>query len=222
MDRRKMLKIGIGAITASAGFGAMSRAVASACGLTPAQTEGPFYPVNTQLDVDYDLTQIKGSSKVAIGEIIYVKGVVRDLDCNPIESALVEIWQANHYGKYDHPGDSNPASFDPDFQYWGQVITNSSGEYLFKTIIPGEYPAAPSWIRPPHIHFKVTKVGYHELTTQMYFKDNIYNDDDLILQSLTASEQSQVVIALKDQVISSDPGAMTANFDLTLLKVKGA
>ncbi|GIS84434.1 MAG: hypothetical protein CM1200mP16_07340 [Nitrospina sp.] len=52
----------------------------------------------------------------------------------PVEGALVEIWQACSTGKYNHPSDSNKARLDPNFQYWGKAVTNEKGLYAFKTI----------------------------------------------------------------------------------------
>ncbi len=166
---------------------------AETCNLTPAQTEGPFYPVNEQEDTDWDLTRVKGKSGVAQGEVIWIGGVVTDQTCNPISGVLVEIWQACVSGRYDHPQDPNTAPLDPNFQYWGKAISDHQGRYLFKSILPGSYPAAPGWVRPPHIHYKVTKLGYIELTTQLYFAGDILNKKDRVLQRLSPAHQEQVV-----------------------------
>ncbi len=140
---------------------------------------------------------IKGSNKKAEGDVIIVSGVVSDGECRLVQNALVEIWQACSSGKYNHPGDPNLAKLDPNFQYWGRSITNSKGEYSFKTIRPGQYEATSSWIRPSHIHLKVHKRGYEELTTQMYFKDDPHNMGDRILQSLNSEERKRVVVNFK-------------------------
>jgi protocatechuate 3,4-dioxygenase beta subunit len=82
---------------------------------------------------------------------------------------------------------------DPYFQGWGQTTTGTDGRYGFKTILPGAYPAGPDWTRPPLIHFKVTKPGFHTLTTQMYFPDQKLNYGDLILQNLPAAQRDMVM-----------------------------
>ena len=86
---------------------------------TPRQPKGPFYPVKDQIDNDADLTHLQGSSQLAQGRIVHIRGVVQDVQCDPIADVYVEIWQACASGKYDHPGDPNPAPLDPAFQYWG-------------------------------------------------------------------------------------------------------
>lgn len=53
--------------------------------------------------------------------------------------------------------------------------------------------AAVGWTRPPHIHFKVTKRGYVELVTQMYFPGHELNEIDLLLQRKSVEEQTLMV-----------------------------
>lgn len=199
ISRRKVLKnIGLG-LGASLGFSSVGKALAASCGLgeTPQQTEGPFYPIKNQADKNNDLTVVMGKPLKALGEQVALIGVVTDQNCNIVEGALVEIWQACASGKYNHPSDPNQSKLDPNFQYWGQSVTNSKGEYFFKTIIPGSYPATTAWVRPPHIHMKVQLRGYEALTTQVYFSGNKYNNGDRILQSLSSTDKAKVIINFK-------------------------
>lgn len=201
ITRRKVLKnIGIGiGLGATIGLGSVSKALAASCnlGTTPQQTEGPFYPIRDQKDKNNDLTFVMGKKEKALGEEVVLKGVVTDQNCNIVEGALVEIWQACASGKYNHPSDPSEKKLDPNFQYWGQDITNSKGEYFFKTIIPGAYPAGGTWIRPPHIHMKVHLRGFDLLTTQVYFQGNKYNANDRVLQNLSNIDKSKVVLEFK-------------------------
>ena len=186
-------------------------ALAKTCGITPEQTEGPFYPIADQLDKNTDLTKVTGRSAQALGEVCFIAGVVQDEFCQPIPGALVEIWQACVTGKYNHPADPNPAKIDPNFQYLGRTVTDKNGEYLFKTIVPGAYPATSTWVRPPHIHFKVHLRGYEELTTQMYWKGNPLNKNDRILQSMSMRERELVEVDFSDR-----RGSPYGQFNLTL------
>lgn len=195
MNRRDILKksiVGLGML------GSSGAALANVCRLTAAQPEGPFYPENDQFDKDNDLTTVAGRNGVALGEVVILKGRVLDDLCHPVEGAMVEIWQAAASGKYNHSRDPNPAKLDPNFQYWGQAITNADGEYSFKTIKPGAYPAGGSWVRPPHIHLKVHLRGYEELTTQVYFaEEKVLNQKDRLLQSLSAEDQKNLIVEFK-------------------------
>lgn len=194
LSRRNLLKT---SVLSAGSFFIAGKAIANSCGITPAQAEGPFYPIADQFDKDNDLTQVRGTTQIAKGEIIIMSGIVTSEDCTPVEGALVEIWQACATGKYNHPGDPNPAQLDPNFQYWGRAVTNKKGEYRFKTIRPGHYRATSNWTRPAHIHLKVHKRGHEELTTQVYFKDDPFNAQDRILQSLSLAERNRVIVDFK-------------------------
>jgi protocatechuate 3,4-dioxygenase, beta subunit len=161
--------------------------------MTPAETEGPFYPVLAQKDMDFDLTRIDGREERAEGEVIEIRGRVLDSDGRPIEGATVDLWQANAAGKYNHPKDSSTKALDPNFQGWAIVPSGKDGGFRFKTVKPGAYPAAKDWDRPPHIHFKVTKFGFQPLTTQMYFPNHPLNAKDILLQRKNAEEQAMMI-----------------------------
>lgn len=221
-NRRHLFKRGLqwgagttGALLASGGI---TRAIAAACGLTPPQTRGPFYPGESQFTHQNDLTRLPGLQRRAEGQLIYIGGRVLDSQCRPIRGVNVEIWQACASGRYNHANDPNPAPLDPNFRYWGETYTNDKGEYGFKTIIPGAYPAGDGWIRPPHIHFRVSALGYHELVTQMYFAGNPLNERDLILRNIPASERARVVVPLQ-RMRSREPDSLLGVFDITIRRV---
>ena len=224
IERRQLFKISLGALASAPLLTTAGKAVADVCsGKTPAQTEGPFYPVNTQTERDWDLTVLNGRTTPAIGEKIYIVGRIVDQNCDPVAGAIVEIWQAAASGRYNHPGDTSGLALDPNFQYWGRVLTDANGRYLFKTIIPGDYPASSTWQRPPHIHYKVQKRGYRELTTQMYFGGNSLNDADLILGAIPVAERAKVIVDMQDPGVDPDSGASLdlrwGSFDLGIVKL---
>lgn len=212
LARRTFLKMGITSVVA---VGSLAKAAEICLSATPEQTEGPFYPIKDQADKDWDLVAVRGRHQPAQGEVIFIQGTVYDLNCQPVPGALVEIWQACKSGKYNHPNDPNTAPLDPDFQYWGQAVTDAQGRYMFRTIKPGAYPADTNWWRPPHVHYKVHKRGYIELTTQLYFEGEAFNNTDKILQRLSRAEQEKVIRPLRD----SGHGEKTLEFDLTIEKL---
>jgi protocatechuate 3,4-dioxygenase beta subunit len=217
-DRRKFLKQGLFATGAFTFLSPAAKALGQACGLTPPQTSGPFFPGEEKFHEDYDLTQIPGHADRAKGEVVMVRGMVQDSHCKPVAGAQVEIWQACASGKYQHAADPNPAPLDPNFKYWAEATTDAQGRYQFKTIIPGAYPADVGWTRPPHIHFKVSRLGYHDLVTQMYFQGEQLNDADLILKAIPAAQRDSVIVRFEND--STNPGIKSGEFVLTLKSVR--
>jgi protocatechuate 3,4-dioxygenase beta subunit len=218
ITRREALQFGVGAATAAVA-GSIPGVVGAGTDVlaTPHQTEGPFFPKRDQADKDIDLTRVKGHTARAEGKVVVVRGVIADEQGKPVSGALIDIWQANVHGRYDHEDDPNPAPLDPNFQSWGKVVTGDDGAYQFRTIVPGPYKVDGSWSRPPHIHFKIAKRGYHELTTQMYFSGEELNDSDQILQALSMEEQALLVVDFLHA--DSDPIVPVGQFDVSLLKV---
>lgn len=201
----------------------IGRAADRDCPITPPQTEGPYYPpkaqIDAMLDQDNDLTRIKGQAGKATGPIVYVMGQVRDHQCQPIQGAVVEIWQASENGRYSHPRDrDNRAPLDPNFQYWGKSVTDQEGRYLFKTVKPGSYQAGRNWTRPPHIHFKVSHPNFRPFITQMYFAGDAHQATDYILNDVPADQRARVMVQLESGGADYGPDARVARFDLTLLK----
>lgn len=193
INRRKFISSGVfGSIAATSSVVGASGTEAPGPP-TPREIKGPFYPVFAQKDKDFDLTRIEGKEGEAKGRHIIISGQVYDTHGTPVEGATVDLWQANAAGRYRHPHDPNPAPKDDNFQGWAIVPSGKDGGFRFKTVFPGTYPAADGWVRPPHIHFKVTKLGYVELITQMYFPGHELNQEDLLLQRKSPEEQKLMI-----------------------------
>ncbi len=209
ISRRRMMQTGLGACA----LAAASPLLAATAGVTPAQTEGPFFPARDQADKDVDLTTIEGHTGRALGEAVAIAGHVLDPDGRPLAGALVDVWQANHHGRYAHEKDPNPAPLDPDFQGWARFTTDADGRWSIRTIKPGAYPVNSDWSRPPHIHFKVALRGFRELTTQMYFADEPLNAVDRLLLDVPEEQRGRLVVAFT-------PGAPPqGQFDIVLERV---
>lgn len=229
-SRRRMLRLGLSATAGifATGIGcknasgeiAETNTTATNCKVTPDQTLGPFYPHIKNGDGDVDLTTIQGKKGQAKGQVMFVRGRILDEQCQPVENALVEIWQANDGGRYSHEGDSNNSiPLDPNFEGWGEMTTGADGSYGFKTIKPGAYffgdPEKPEDWRTPHLHFKVSRRGYHEIVTQMYFKGEELNETDTIIAELPEDERAQFILSPKQE----EGGIPVFSFDLKLKKV---
>ena len=156
---------------------------------TPKSTEGPFYPELSMRfdDVDNDLVKIEGRVNEAGGEILHLSGVVSDSSGEPCPDLRVEIWQCDMNGKYLHTGDDREVVHDTGFQGFGFDITDETGLYGFRTIVPARYPG-----RTPHIHVKILKAGKEILTTQFYIEDHSDNSADSLYRRMSREQASLV------------------------------
>lgn len=154
---------------------------------TPAQTEGPFYPVEFPKDSDYDLLRNGDHAAYAAGQPAWVEGTVTDLGDRPVAGAQVEIWQCDENGHYHHPGDGNRA--DSGFQGFGRVTVGADGRYRFRTIKPVPYTG-----RTPHIHVKVKLDRRELLTTQLYVAGDPGNARDGLWRRLDESARAAVTV----------------------------
>jgi protocatechuate 3,4-dioxygenase beta subunit len=210
INRRSMLAASAGlAATALSGS-----AIGKSMTVTPANPEGPFYPTHKQVDTDTDLTLIEGHTERAQGEVIKVTGQVLDDKGQPVEGALVDIWQANTFGRYHHEDDTATTPTDPNFQGWGMVKTDAQGRYAFTTIKPGAYMVNDEWRRPPHIHYKVSRRGFREITTQMYFAGEALNEKDNLLNEVAENERDLLVVDF-----NKSDGVLHGNFSVVLAKI---
>ncbi len=203
--RRKLLAASLaGAALASLPW----RASAQTRVATPRQTAGPFYPRQFPADGDNDLVAVKGRSGLAKGELLLLSGAVMDVSGRPLAGARVEIWQCNAFGRYHHPGDGSSAPLDPNFQGWGEFVTEADGGYRFRTIKPVPYPG-----RTPHIHFRISGRAVPELVTQMYIAGEPGNERDGLYGWLEPSARAAVTVRLDR---APDGKALAGRFDIVL------
>ena len=155
----------------------------SFCKLTESDMLGPFYkegaPFKQRLGEGVE------------GERLIITGKVMDMRCQPVQDAILDVWQANSTGEYDNEG----------FTLRGKVKTNTDGIYLIDTVIPKEYSAG-DLTRPGHIHLKVGAPNQPTLTTQLYFEGDPY---------LTDFEDKSLVMK-----VTEENGTKKANFNFVI------
>src|SRR5581483_3059444 len=105
--------------------------------VTPSQTIGPFFAAALIGEGDDDLACKTPGGARSEGVPIVVSGRVLDEHGAPVRKALIEVWQANRWGKYEHPDDRTDAPLDPNFKGWGRMLTDADGRYRFRSIKPG-------------------------------------------------------------------------------------
>ncbi|MFC6085787.1 protocatechuate 3,4-dioxygenase subunit beta [Sphaerisporangium aureirubrum] len=178
---------------------------------------GPVFGHHDVGALDHDLTRRHDGEP--IGERIIVSGRVVDAGGRPVRGTLVEIWQANAAGRYDHEADQHPAPLDPNFSGAGRCLTGDDGEYRFVTIKPGAYPWRNhhnAW-RPAHIHFSVFGTAFTErLVTQMYFPGDPLFEYDPIYQSIPDTEARERLVSRFDLTTTEPEWALGYRFDIVL------
>lgn len=128
---------------------------------------------------EWDMTRTAPDRPRATGVPIEVTGRVRSASGRPVAGALLEIWSANHHGRYRHVEDHSGLQLDENHLGVGRVLTDDEGRYRFWAISPGAYLARPDigrW-RPKHIHMSISG-GSSRLITQMYFPGEPNNTTD--------------------------------------------
>ena len=187
----------------NAPFVNLIKANSTNCKITPPQSTGPFYKEPSKI-FNNDMT----NNGKAIGKRIKVYGKVLNNKCKPISNAVLDIWQANSFGKYNHQADLSESRKDNEFYGYMRLLSNERGEYSFNTILPGSYRVSKDLIRTPHIHFKVTN-NKKQLTTQMYFKGNEMNNKDFLFKSTNNNKALEASI---DESLSK----LTYKFDIII------
>lgn len=123
---------------------------------------------------------------------------VLDGDGVPVNDAMIEIWQADAAGKYNHPDDSRTESGDPACAGFGRLATDANGGCVFDTVKPGRVPGNRGGMQAPHFSVSVFARGIlRRLATRIYFGDDPANDEDPIL-SLVPAERRHTLMARRD------------------------
>ena len=164
-----------------------------------------------------DLSTLHG--RQAQGERIIVAGRLLDEDGRPVRHAMVEVWQANAAGRYDHPLDTHDAPLDPNFSGQGRVFTDPEGWYRFQTVKPGAYPWRNhhnAW-RPNHIHFSLFGAGMAQrMVTQMYFPGDPLLPLDPIFNTTPDAAARNRLVAAFDLALTVPEYALGYRFDIIL------
>jgi protocatechuate 3,4-dioxygenase beta subunit len=174
-------------------------------------TEGPFYPDKLPLDTDNDLLIINDKITPAVGEVTHLTGRVLNPGGEPARNTLVEIWQCDNNGAYIHSGSVNRDKRDGNFQGYGRFLTDSKGQYYFRTIKPVAYPG-----RTPHIHVAVSRGSQRVLTTQMLIKGHPQNTRDGVFNEVRDAKLRETILVDFKPIADSKTGELAANFDIVI------
>ena len=176
---------------------------------SPSQTAGPYVHIGLiPHQAGFDIFQ-KNFSNVLVapdtaGERIRIEGRIFDGSGSSARDIMVEIWQANAAGRYNHPADrQEDKPTDPTFRGWGRTGTDfETGLYTFETIKPGAVIGRKGH-RPmaPHVNVWLAARGINiGLSTRMYFSDEAEaNARDPVLNIVEPRERRDTLIAHREE-----------------------
>lgn len=171
-------------------------------GQTPSQTVGPYFAIGLTQSI-FGRRQLAGNVLAAPdtpGEHIRLEGRVFDGAGDPVEDAMLEIWQADAAGRYAHPlDDARGERMDKNFRGFGRAGTNPHGEFSFETVKPGAVPGPGNSWQAPHLSLIVFSRGLlTHAFTRIYFSDEAEaNENDPIL-NLVEPGRRGTLIARRD------------------------
>jgi len=161
---------------------------------SPSQTVGPFFHFGLfhggENSLVNDATQ---------GQRIRIIGHVFDGDGIAIPDAMVEIWQADAQGYFNHPTDPNQGRADKQFRGFGRSDTVNDGIFSFETIKPGAVARQDDNLQAPHINVRVFSRGLLiHVDTRLYFAGESANDSDALLNSIDPARRHTLMAILVD------------------------
>jgi protocatechuate 3,4-dioxygenase alpha subunit len=168
-------------------------------GLTPSQTVGPFLSIGLTWERGYLVVPQDAPGAITI------RGVVTDGEGVPVPDGLVETWQADADGRFDHPEDPRGAG-TPGFGGFGRCLTGPDGSYRIVTVVPGAIGDGQA----PHIDVSVLARGLLDrVTTRIYFPhEEAANAADPVLQTVPEDRRHTLV------AVADGPGVF--RFDIHL------
>jgi protocatechuate 3,4-dioxygenase alpha subunit len=170
---------------------------------TPWQTAGPYLA----LALDWpDGPQIVREGTPGA---LLLSGTLRDGAGDPVPNGLIEVWQADAAGRFDHDDDPRGRT-GSGFRGFGRCVTDQNGRYWFRTIKPGALPWENGQCEAPHLTVSICTRGLlRRAITRVYFPDeHAANAGDALLGELAAADRGLLIARLD--------GERALRWDITL------
>ena len=124
---------------------------------TPEEVLGPFFKKHAPNATNLRAAGDPGIPLRVTGNIVNTRG-------ESVHGATIDIWQADHHGRYDVQG----------YRYRTKLNLESAVRYEVETVMPGHYSDRPA----QHIHYLIAAPGHKTLITQLYFATDPYFEGD--------------------------------------------
>lgn len=174
---------------------------------TASQTAGPYVHIGLiPAMAGFDIFE-KNFTNVLVGpntkgERITLEGRVLDGTGTPLRDVLLEIWQTDAAGRYNHPADRSQGTTDEDFRGWGRAGSDfESGLITFETVKPGAIIDKAGRKCAPHVNVWIVARGINiGLNTRLYFSDEgAANAADPVLNLIEQPVRRSTLIAKRDE-----------------------
>ncbi|MEV6338812.1 catechol 1,2-dioxygenase [Nocardia vinacea] len=175
--------------------------------------EGPYYVPDSPECGSHGVVPMRENEP---GTPLTWTGRITSTDGSVIEGAKLELWHADDDGLY-----SQFASGIPEWNLRGTFTADTEGRFEIRTVRPAPYQiptdgacgqliSAAGWHawRPAHLHVKVSAPGHELLTAQLYFPDDVHNDDDI-----ASAVKPELIL---DPQTSQDGSSQTVSYDFVL------
>jgi protocatechuate 3,4-dioxygenase, alpha subunit len=188
---------------------------------TASQTAGPYLhigmvPRSAGIDARREERWQVLAGEGARGERIRLEGMIFDGTGSVVRDALVEIWQADANGRYDHPEDRREGKpVDPAFRGFGRAAADfDTGLWWLETVKPGKVPGRHGTVMAPHLNVTIFARGINiHLNTRIYFADEAEaNAQDPVLRLVEQEARRQTLLARREE----REGRAVYRFDIRL------
>jgi protocatechuate 3,4-dioxygenase alpha subunit len=157
--------------------------------MTPSQTVGPYLHIALAWD--------DGPYAVPPDQPggFWIRGHVYDGNGHPVTDALVETWQAQPDGGFEHPDDPRGVGESSGFRGFGRCPTGADGDWAILTVKPGVVPAGSGLAQAPHLDVSVFARGLLDrVVTRIYFADELDgNQADAVLCALPEQRRTTLI-----------------------------
>ena len=158
-------------------------------GVTPSQTIGPFYWGTIVKTYHADL-----APPGVAGERVELALTLHDAEGAIVPDGLIEIWQANSHGRYNHPEDRRNLPLDSGFEGFGRASTDDKGTARFATVRPGRVPWPAGGMQAAHVNVSVFARGLlNRLATRLYFDGDAALGEDPVLKLVEPARRATLI-----------------------------